>query len=42
MQPANHAVDKNSLWPSNGPCSLCGALLHEYPVGVGRFDPHFS
>ena len=19
-----------------------GALLHEYPVGVGRFGPHFS
>ena len=21
---------------------LFGALLHEYPVGVGRFGPHFS
>ena len=26
-------------------CKACGgllALLHEYPVGVGRFGPHFS
>ena len=40
MQPANHAVDKNSLWPSNGPCSLCGTTgplcrSHIIPKFVG-------
>ena len=24
------------------PLSQAMALLHEYPVGVGRFGPHFS
>ena len=23
-------------------CRVTAALLHEYPVGVGRFGPHFS
>ena len=40
MQPANRTVDKNSLWPSNGPCALCGTTgplcrSHIIPKFVG-------
>ena len=25
-----------------GLVTVAGGLLHEYPVGVGKFGPHFS